>query len=378
MELIEALEQLSLHVRSSKKSNPDVCMNGLKVNDGKSISSHGTSWTSEPHSSHATGSINQADHNYEYLMTDGLNRIQLQEFDTSIETLFSQLLDLDDKPQPSINLDHPRHSRPPRLIDTRLSYHLNGSIETSQEEDSDNSSQRSGHIIRPKNSTSERWATDNCNDGQHMNPFVSHLLQRDLSAITDTVRKLGMILSIGGKIESIYRSVSEEQDYDIIDPLYCRSLCSKFVDLCSSEPCICDLPTIIRYNDYCHLLLTLLDKFTNTKIHPYTTISSNNIYVPSTSHQEAINSSSSQYSNNHSLSQYIDRSNDQYIKDIQALGNSTSAESLNQVSNQSESNEINLMCLDDALDCALLECDQRQLDNIDSSWTNNKLYTSNG
>lgn len=273
MELIKALEQLSLEVKS-------------KQNFG--TQNRTSDWrrpTNESMTKYNSGPLNQTNQ-----YPDQPDRPEapqsrlrhLEEFDNSIDTLFAQLSEFD-----PADLQPNHHQKPMTLgasarrwqfHDRRVGLTANqqpGSMETSQEEDSDCSSQQSGQLSS---------STSVC-------PLVRDLLQRDLSAITDTVRKISRILALGKEIESVYNHLTMSRDdvdsqrsrtsstttYDqlcpdyqlgrslnqanqarVIDPTYLRCLCDNYTSLYLSEPHIANLQTMLRYNGSCQRLMSLL------------------------------------------------------------------------------------------------------------------------
>jgi len=237
MELIQALEQLSLEVKSK----------------GTSVATDYTTELVARQQGSDYGKLVCRDHpiNWHY-PTGGLTN-QLEEFDSSIATLLVQISDLDwIVPNVSSASRHASSRRAdylhPKQIDHLTSGCNSGSMDTSQEEDSDCSSHQSGHISV---STTR----------SQLNPLVEDLLKRDLCAITDTVRKIGRILEIGVEIENYHNRLFEQQaSSDHLDLSRVRSSCETFISLCESEPHIKDLPTIVRYNNYCHKMMTQLNK----------------------------------------------------------------------------------------------------------------------
>ena len=325
MELIEALEQLSIQVRANR-------LNLAPTNNA----SNSTSW------------LDNKRHD------DGNHQSQLQEFDSSIATLFYQLNDLDQHELTPTNDSVCSSTRIDLVGNNRRelpnNYHFfNRSVELSQEEDSDNSSTHQNSYATSSScssGSSHNYTANSHHQVPYVNPLVVNLMKRDICAITDTVRKIGRILTIGSQIESIYKKYflqynevtsTNQADMDIN---HCRSLCDTFISLCSSEPCICDLPTILHYNEYCQLMMRQLNY-----LMPPLSVTTARIHLSSSSIDQLRSSSSNLHETNDKI-------------------NAVSADD-NNVS----------MCLDDArdaLDCALLECDQEQLDV--TCWTNNKLY----
>lgn len=230
MELIEALKQLSLEVRNQEHRN--ISSEGsfqYEVQENYNLEESSHCPDRKPVSSQL---------NWQY--PSSVNRHnQLREFDYSIDTLFAQISDLD-YPKPCQNII---------ISPCRAQRKLVNSLETSQEEDSDCSSQQSGTA-----------------NATYLNPLVEDLLRRDLSAITDTVRKISQILAIGNKIEAFwndltggtgYRQSTEHDKGKIVDNYHIKTMCDTFASLLASEPHIKDLPTILRYNDYCNRLKQL-------------------------------------------------------------------------------------------------------------------------
>lgn len=258
MELIQALEQLSLEIRNQQQTNEIVnkpgCNNGLSA----TIETHNKVDWQYP----ACGS-NQS-------MQQHINSNQLENFDDSIKTLLAQINDLDCieqnqhftgnnnkncPPAPAISKPAPGKRNLYKSYGQQAARSHMGSMETSQEEDSDCSSQRSS-------ATSSNNSSGG--DSSYVNPLVKDLLKRDLSTITDTVRKISQILAIGNEIETIFYSFLDDSAktnpvQQHIDYNYCRSLCDSYMNLCASEPHIRDLPTITRYNNCCFKLLSRID-----------------------------------------------------------------------------------------------------------------------
>lgn len=264
MELIQALEQLSLEVKSKQnfeaQNGPTDWRRPIRSESMKLYN------PTNPHMSTITDS-------------DGPQAPlrQLEEFDDSIETLFAQLSEFEPTDlQPSYNQRPTVLGAPVRRChfrDSRLG--PAASMETSQEEDSDCSSQQSSQLL---------GSTNIC-------PLVRDLLKRDLSAITDTVRKISRILALGKEIESVYthltssrsyadhqsresgsltahdqlhpdyqlgRSLNQANQARVIDPTYLRSLCDTYTHLYLSEPHMVNLQTMLRYNECCQRLMSLL------------------------------------------------------------------------------------------------------------------------
>lgn len=253
MELVEALEQLSLEVRNQKFNiSTELC-------------------TSEVDSTHYHPNQQYVDQSMRPLPSifNDYNLRQLQEFDKSIETLFAQIADLDClEPKRTIQAlqipaseAHSRREKFNYLNKTDSKAHYSGSIETSQEEDSDCSSQQSGCANRFKR-------------GVCVNPLVKDLLKRDICAITGTVKKIGRLLAIGNQLENLHNNLFSKTKQTVrndfkdlhpdylqnIDANYIRSLCDEFNYLCSSEQHIRDLPTVISYNEFCCNLLALVNR----------------------------------------------------------------------------------------------------------------------
>lgn len=281
-ELIEALEQLSLEVRNQS------LIDGNNIN-GKYISQNHNNIN------------NHQQHHQPKILTN-----QLEDFDNSIATLFSQITDLDlsQTQQQNLKLIDAAASRRAKYITYSPYNRALHFFETSQEEDSDSSSLRSssGYATTTSSSSASSHcnsSTSNCvtatqnnhdnNNRQPMNPLVRDLLKKDLNTITGTVRKIGQILAIGSEIESIYKQLfarlapqltistqypaqnctattsATSQQYLSSSPLLAgidldrtRALCESFLELFASEQHIGDLPTMIHYNNYCHRLLNLL------------------------------------------------------------------------------------------------------------------------
>lgn len=315
MELIEALEKLSLQVKFAQKSNqlgkPNISNVDYLAGDLKPAD-----W--QPSSSHIN--TDQGQH-------------QLKEFNDSIDTLFTQITDLESYhpdrkpssklaqsvrwPQASLNV----HNRASLLTS---STHFGGSLETSQEEDSDNSSQQSGYASQGKDLI--RSKTDNSTD-----QLVDNLMKRDLNAITNTVRKIGQILAAGKEIEANYKKLDQIEVGHFVSSSehlnYLKTLCNTFLGLCTNEPYLCDLPTIVGYNEYCIRMLHKIEQLAGLSTSLATTSASETFdTIPDDSHGMAPNSA----------------------------------------------RDETMMCLDaasDAIDCALLESEQQNV-----NWTDNKLY----
>lgn len=376
MELIEALEQLSLHVRSNR--------NKLLVGDYSELSSSRSS---------ANFNTDGSSEDVHFDTLDQQAKIttehHFQEFNSSIDTLYAQLNDLDD----NIALRHGRSDTNLDAGSNSFSHNnkkrfFTASLETSQEDDSDNSSSthQSSSCATSSSTTSTSGACNRANPLTyhhhhhhhipHINSLVVSLLKRDLGAITETVRKISKILALGKEIESIYKEYFYNsnqipqhlsshgfiiQPATSIDLNRCRSLCDTFISLCSSEPCICDLPTILHYQEYCHLLMTQLDKFTQQ--------------VPPPSQTAAI---TGQY-NNFTLDNLNSATSTSDLGcNLIETKNMILSSACQELAASSNDHEVTVMQLDDAreaLDCALLECDQEQLNN--DCWTNNKLYVVN-
>lgn len=206
MELIEALERLSLEIkRDSAQKN--VCDNtkAISFDNVSQLSSRGSK-----------------------------DYGQLQEFDRSVETLFAQINDLNQTRPPVKFTSTTGHSKP-----------SSGSVDTSQEDDSDASS--SYHSAASCN-------MNHITHGHLTVHLVQNLMRRDLHEITYTVKKISQILSIGSEMELIHKNISSSQfDHECrdFDLMRIEILCDTFKELCLSEPHIMELPTIVRYTDYC-------------------------------------------------------------------------------------------------------------------------------
>lgn len=139
-------------------------------------------------------------------------------------------------------------------------------------------------------------------------------------SITETGQNIGAILSLGRQIETIYKChfMSQYQNQDSLDVRNCKKLCDTFISLCWTEPCVCDLPIIMRYSEYQRLLMVQI----------------NDIMAKSNSNIDLTNQTTN-YENNESMS-------------------------LDQGDN------------DDSTDCVFPLCDTEQLDN--ECWTTNRLY----
>lgn len=258
MELIEALERLSLEV---KNKQGDISATNLldrpsdwdKLQQDKYLPQYsGESSTSNQYS------------------PVGRHK-QLEEFDCSISTLLTQITDLDCAQETPGVQNQPIYKRPDDVFSRRSQYihnnlrrhqsEYNGanSMETSQEDDSDCSSQRSGYTT----------FNQQRNHNLTVNHLVRDLLKKDLTAITDTVRKISQILAIGSEIVTKFKNLVTKSSVLVSNDFnYTQSLCNTFMSLCESEPYIRDLPTIIHYTDYCqklmdHLCSTFASNTTN-------------------------------------------------------------------------------------------------------------------
>jgi hypothetical protein len=312
MELIEALEKLSLHVKCNQRHF------GLD----------------QAHSS--TSSISQKTATHEDWpsssnISDQYQSYQLHQFEDSIETLFSQINDLDHLNNQEASNAYQKQSSEIDSFNRRnrlkRSFLGCGSLDTSQEEDSDNSSQQSINGYS-KNKTTETEELSKINHSTQS--LIVSLMKRDINSITDSVRRICRILALGNEIETIYKTyfMSDLAPKQHIDSSACRALCDSFMELCSCEPYVCDLPTVVRFTKNCRMLMQQL-----------------NIAAP--------------LGSNNANAQLGDYHHDPAIGTVDC---------------QEDELDDNRMCLDDAcdaLDCALLECDQEQLDN---NWTNSKLY----
>lgn len=327
MELIQALEQLSLEVRNQN----------LNISTDNVGGAH--NHLQQLYQSQQYSNVHHQANGGQCLLDNSHRVRQLQEFDNSIETLLAQITDLDslefkqttNQQQPLPNCAHNRRER---FSHASFKAHHSGSMETSQEEDSDCSSQQSGCTIGLKK--------DKC-----VYPLVKDLLKRDLCAITDTVRKISRILAIGSEIETTYNSLSNRlkqhgesmspvvslQDFDVS---YIKALCNEFTQLCCTEQHIRNLPTIISYNEYCCKLLTQLKKLNPDFI-------------------SALMNEAQQYNNEEIFLRCVSP------KQIQVGDNSD----LLEVDGVAEE-ELDA-------DVAFLNCDQEHVDN----WTENKLYIDN-
>lgn len=314
MELIEAFEKLSLHVRSNRKR--------LKQN--------ATDYWNEPYlAGPSSVPVEQKDLRNLSASTDRHHNNQFHQFEDSIETLFTQINELD-RSNHSATISYLSHGyrtdpilRKQHPSRKTLLANIGGSLETSLEEDSDNSSQKSHSELEKSNL--------DCDPTQRL---LVHLMKRDIGSITDSVRRICRILALGSEIESIYQMLFwPEQNTRLepracdsiqqVEPLDCRALCKSFLTLCSSEPYVCDLPTVKRFAELCQVLMQQADADLGTV---------NSLYLAESAGRNR--------SWKHELGSARDH-----------------------------------MCLDetarDALDCALLECDQSELD---ANWTDNKLY----
>lgn len=277
MELIQALEQLSLEVRNQQANSISTSNEHNVQLDDPNRSSYSQNLgqdffkrNSQPNWQYPSSSLSE-DSNHQEVQ---IRLQQLQEFENSIDTLFVQLTDLNCNKinhDTQLQLNHSLSSvfdrrtqfRRQRNIYRQFNHVASGSMETSQEEDSDCSSQQS--------SSNGHTASSCLSSANQTTSLVKDLLRRDISAITDTVRRISRILSIGNEIETFYINLSCSQTSDPssssnkrfltekLDLHYVRSLCSIFNDLCSSEVHIKDLPTIKRYVYYCAQLVGLLN-----------------------------------------------------------------------------------------------------------------------
>lgn len=249
MELIEALKQLSLEVRNQEHGSISDDLSSLiktQVNHAREKS---------PRFSGEDQTRSGGNLNWQYPSTV-TRQYQLQEFDYSIDTLFTQISDLEQsKPYQDLSLsDYKVQPRGTLLAQRRFM----GRLESSQEEDSDCSSQQSGH---------DRNSID-------INPLVEDLLRKDLSTITDTVKKISQIITIGSKIEIVWNSLTSNRDFRhktmkqdeeyTIDVHHIKTMCDTFASLLADEPHIRGLPTIVRFNDYCSKLNHMFPNFTST------------------------------------------------------------------------------------------------------------------
>lgn len=232
MELIEALKQLSLEVRNQEHRS----ISG----DGDPL--HKTGGYRDQSLSGLDERPGGSTSNLNWQYPSNINRQhQLREFDYSMDTLFAQISDLD-HPETCQN-----YCLPPNRAQQQRAWvnqrGVVGSLETSQEEDSDCSSQRSGHTSNSGN----------------FNPLVEDLLRKDLRVITDKVRKISQILALGKKIEITWNCFTTgtgsrpfmAQDGEFkMDSNRISTMCDTFASLLNDEPHIRDLPTIIRYRNY--------------------------------------------------------------------------------------------------------------------------------
>lgn len=182
---------------------------------------------------------------------------QISEFDHSIETLLVQLSDLE---QPSLEISvtplQQRRSRfsysshqsiqHPHLASSTSRFST--SLETSQEEDSDCSSSTQQSSAKSSYNTTE---------SSPMQPLVRSLLKRDLDDITNVIRKLGHILTLGSQVAAITKITGPNPYID--QCYYARSLCDKFINLYHSERFMEDLPTLRSYYETCQHLLDRLN-----------------------------------------------------------------------------------------------------------------------
>lgn len=270
MELIEALEQLSLRVRCQERK--DISSNAGTSRPAR-VSQAGLFGQQIINDNRQPGptTAGKWHENETYCYDEDVHLKQLKDFDSSLETLISQISDLDHKTQetestrPNTNVwPNANSTRPHDLYLLRRKRFHNSiygcnSMETSQEEDSDSSSQFSSNVdsaslaSQPSATTSSRT-----------HPLVSHLMKRDLSAITDTVRRIGRILAIGNQLEDISKICDTQYLHDRGSATSLYELCSEFGTLCSGVPYIYDLPTIKRYSECCRIVLNHLDGLTLT------------------------------------------------------------------------------------------------------------------
>lgn len=229
MELIEALKQLSLEVKSQTAN-----ISTSNLNQQRQLGKAGCSATDLADNNEKSCSLRQ-----------------LEDFDNSIETLLMQLSDLD---LPRTVTDHHQQRRSRFCTSNQIlnnaphNYGFNGSLETSQEEDSDcSSSQQSS-------STSNEIYISN---GQYLTkPLVKCLMRRDLGDITNTVKRIGQTLSIGRDIASLAEKF--DSDLRMEDWHNAKSLCDRFSALYSCEPFMRDLPTLRHYDMVCRNLTNRL------------------------------------------------------------------------------------------------------------------------
>lgn len=160
-----------------------------------------------------------------------LNANQLEDFEQSLGTLLGQISDLN---WTESKIDEKWGQSLPRKTKGSLS----STASSSQEDDSDCSSSQQTTV-----------------------PLIFDLLNRevDSSNLTDSVRKISKILSIGNEIESIYFNICDDdhkqvEHYDKSSNGV-QSLCDTFKDLCATcETYIDYLPKMTKYKNYCNYL----------------------------------------------------------------------------------------------------------------------------
>lgn len=355
MELIQALEQLSLEVRSQRVNISVFGQDKLGANFQDDQPNNSPQlWPCDE--------LPNANRVWQYPPdVDGRLRNQLEDFENSIGTLLSQLSDLDcHEPNPK-RISTCASARRAHFSNINASFrneYSGGSIETSQEEDSDCSSQRSSSYTTSS-------AKFNASETPAVDPLVKDLLKRDLGAITDTVKKISKILTLGNEIETIYNqyfadiSHSDESTQiaaknrmlrkSRIDLPQTKSICDSYLSLCASEPYIKDLPTIARYSYHCNELLGRLDNLllandgAEVSIFKQPTIRGDVAQDPQMVHVKA-----------------EDQMNDDDDDDDDA-------------DDDVDDDAVNYYNDGEVVDETFLDCDRRRVDN----WTENKLYVIN-
>lgn len=379
MELVNALEQLSIHVKSGQKnldlSRSDRPIDNLNINCTPNTANQ--NWDTEINNpiERIGSDDNHQVRDTNDTLADDLHRLQLKEFDDSIETLFTQLVEINDNSNQDCDSKLVQHNRAQNQDDeSDGSCQWNHGINGKCNNFSDYSSSSSGSSViysRPESISCP-------SDRQMVGTFVTQMMQKDLSGITETVRKLGFIVKLGGQIDTIHRSVIKQSANGYYDVSYCHALCNLFVDLCSSEPYLLDLPTLRKYNQYCQELLTAIDKATGNRYQKDHSSRDFCQYTPGTAYTTDPFFTLATSSSNQQIT-FSSFRLPKTFQDSNSNNNSSSVESLNTGAQKSETfdNVTNLKCLGDALDCALLESDEKRLEGSSSFWTDNKLYNNN-
>lgn len=334
MELVKALEQLSLEVK-----------NNINARNLAKEGKHGEL--------RITGDSDRHQSQFDQTSLSYVNlKKQLQDFELSISTLFAQISDLSSlnrKYQDETYTAKPEYSQSKLNLlgssqdsmvlsetKSKRSFGSNGS--SSHEDDSDCSSQRSAPSL------GTRYPVDTA---RHVNPFVNDLLNLgDLNAITGRMKIISSILTIGNEIETIYlRFNNKDSIFKNTNESYIRNLCEKFKSLQACEQHINNLPTITHYDSICNHLIDILDNTAN-----------NDLIVDNERNQQPLYTTPTISSRNHMLIP-IDKNivdDDMSIEEGNGDINSDSGDDF--VSNSE--------------DVAFLNCDQRRFDN----WTDNKIY----